>query len=92
MARMKKTVHLRIRTSFNGMQIGDDAVVELNATVQGWLNAGVAEVIEDGEDQARPGGAEPDDDERLAAGAARGVASGGEPGQGFGAGSYGTSA
>lgn len=90
-ATMAKTVQLRARVSFNGVVEGDVFTVDLNPKVQGWLDVGVVEVWS-GEDQTGQGGAQPATDERVAGGAAGGVASSGEPGQGFGTGSYGASA
>lgn len=62
--------HIRVEAGFNGMRRGDEAVVELDARVQGWVNAGLVkvldwadsevELVDGGEDQAGPGGAEPD--------------------------------
>ena len=92
MARTTKTVRLRALKSFSGMHAGDVSSGELTPRVQGWINAGLAEVVTDGPNQARPGGAEQDTDERVPAGADSGVAAGGQPGEGFGAGSYGASA
>lgn len=60
MATVKKNVTIRLRTSFNNMYVGDESAVEMNDIVQGWLNAGLAEVVDDGTNQARPGGAEPE--------------------------------
>jgi len=56
-----ETVRIRIRTSFNGMVAGDEADVELNERIQGWIRAGHAEVIGGGETAAGPGGTEPAD-------------------------------
>jgi hypothetical protein len=64
MAAKKTPVRVRVRTSFNGMVAGDEADVELNARVQGWLNAGLMEVVS-GESTAGPGSTEPDTDERV---------------------------
>lgn len=88
----KKSVELRIRVSFNGMEAGDVCTVDLSPRVQGWINAGVAEVVDSGTDQTGPSSALPDDDERVTGGAEGGVPSGGEPGEGAGAGTDGTSA
>ena len=90
MARKAETVRLRIRTSFNNMYEGDEADVVMNDRIRGWIEAGVAEVM-DGQDQAGPGGAEQDDHQRVPDGAARGSKAGRESGQSFGAGGYGTS-
>jgi hypothetical protein len=61
MARIAKNVTIRARVSFNMVQIGDTANVPLDARVQGWLDAGLVEVIH-GAGQAGPGSAEPDAD------------------------------
>lgn len=92
MARIKKSVTVRVRVSFNGMEEGDVCTVELTPRVQGWINAGVAEVTDSGTDQAGPSSVVPDDDERVAGGAEGGVSAGGEPGEGAGAGADGTAA
>lgn len=85
-------VRLRVLVSFNDLQQGESADVLLDARVQGWIKAGLVEVDAHGEDPAGQGSAEPDDHERVADGAARGEQAGGEPGEGFGAGSFGASA
>lgn len=86
-----KTVQVRVkaRTSFNEIVQGDEATLELTPKVQGWINAGLVEVVNDGEAEAGPGSAEPDDNERVTAGADRSVKAGRQPGKGFGAGGYG---
>lgn len=89
MAKRTAWVHVRILRSFNGLRKGDEATLELNAKVQGWIGAGLAEVVDGGKDPAGPGGAEPDPGAGEQGGAAGGVASGGEPGQGFGTGAFG---
>jgi len=61
----QKTVRVRVLTSFNGMYAGDEADLPLTARVQGWVNAGLAEI--DGESATGPGGSEPDDAERVEA-------------------------
>lgn len=83
-------VRVRVRVSFNGMHKGSEATVELNDRIRAWVDAGLMEVLH-GEDPAGPSGAEPDDHERDAYGAPGSVATGGEPGQGFGTGAYGSS-
>lgn len=83
---------IRVRSSFNGMRKGDTATVELDERVQGWVRAGLVEVTGHGTDQAGPGGAEPDDYERVPEGAEGGEQAGGEPGQDFGSGAYGSPA
>lgn len=60
MTRTKKTpaparearVRVRVRTSFNGMQAGDEANVTVDARVQGWINAHLMEVVDGGQDPA----------------------------------------
>lgn len=89
---MKKSVDIRIRVSFNGMEAGDVCTVDLSPRVQGWINAGVAEVVDSGTDQTGPSSALPDDDERVAGGTAGGVPTGGEPGESAGAGADGPAA
>ena len=93
MARPKtKTVHIRMRLSFNNMYEGDEAEVELTEKVQRWLDHGLAEVVGDGAGQARPSGAEPNDHERVPQGVDGGGPAGGAASQGFGAGAYGSPA
>lgn len=60
-----KVVHIKANVSFMDVRRGDESVSPLDATVQGWINAGfvtVLEELDDGEDQAGPGSAEPDDE------------------------------
>lgn len=82
---------VEILVPFNGMYRGDTADVVVDATVQGWINAGLARLMEavNGTDQAGQGAVVADDSwgEPLRAGA--GSTSGDEPSQGFGTGSYG---
>ena len=59
MTRTVKTVHVRALHSFNEIQKDDEADLELTPRVQGWINAGLMEVLGGGADQAGPGGAEP---------------------------------
>lgn len=82
---------VRVLTSFNGMRAGDEADVEMSVRVQGWINVGLVEVV-GGQSAAGPGGAEPDDHERVPDGAAGSSEAGSEPGQGFGSGGYGSAA
>lgn len=84
-------VRIRVLTSFNGMVRKDEADVHLSARVQGWIDAGLVEVVDGGKDQARPGGTEPATDGGVPFGAGGGSTAGGEPGPGFGAGGYGAS-
>ena len=81
-------VRVRARVSFNGLHRGDEGDVIMNEVMQGWIDAGLMEVI-DGTGEAGPGGAEPDAHERVADGAAGSGEAGSEPGEGFGAGAYG---
>jgi hypothetical protein len=85
----KRMLHVRVRISFNSMRKGDGAVVPDSPRVRAWIAGGLLEVIDGGEDQAGSGGAEQDAHERVADGAEGGGPTGGEPGQGFGAGEYG---
>lgn len=85
-------IHIRARTSFNEIVQGQEATVEMNAKVQGWLNAGLVEVVHDGTTEAGPGSAEPDDNDRVAPGAQGGRKTGRQPRQGFGTGGYGSAA
>lgn len=89
---MARKIRIKARTSFNGVRAGDSTELELTPTVQGWINAGLAEEIKDGPSKARPSSAEPDADERKPSGADGGKPSGGGQGKGFGAGSYGAPA
>jgi hypothetical protein len=82
-------VRVRVITSFNEMRQGDEAEIEINSIVQGWINAGLV-VIVDGTSPAGPGGAEPDAHGGDPKGAPGGVTPGGEPGEGFGTGAYGS--
>jgi len=86
---VKRTLHVRVRISFNGMRKGDEAIVPDSPRVLAWIAGGLMEVIGGGEDQAGPGGAEQDAYERVADGAEGSGPAGGEPGQGFGAGAFG---
>ena len=90
MARRKPArEHVRVLVSFNGMRAGDEAEIELTPRVHGWIDAGLMEVLS-GPYSFGPGSAEPDDHERLEDGAAGSVPPGGESGEGFGAGAYGS--
>ena len=92
MARKKNTVRVRALISFNDVQAGDTADLALDARVQGWINAGLVEVVGGGTGTAGPGGPATGDDERVQAGAEGVVPPGGEPGEGFGSGAYGAPA
>lgn len=89
----KKTAKalVKVLRSFNGMRRGEEAVLPLTGLVQGWIAAGFMEVVQGGQDQAGQSGPEQDADERLPLGTEGGEPTGGEQGQGFGAGSYGAS-
>lgn len=91
MTRRRKHVRVRVRISFNGLRRGDESLAVMDDRLQSWVNAGLVEVIGDGEDQTGPGRAESDNHERDPDGVARGGPAGGEPGEGFGAGGYGSS-
>ena len=87
--KMSETVHVRVLVSFDAVRAGDVAHLERTPRVQGWIDAGLVEVL-DGTAEAGPGGAEPDDNERVTDGTQRSSSAGGEQGEGFGAGGYGT--
>jgi len=90
MARAKKqaeTKTVRVLIPFNGMYAGDTASVTMDATVQGWINAGLVRI--DAADQAGPGAAEPADPGSVEIGTGRISESRCEPSEGFGAGGYG---
>lgn len=93
MARKKpvqvNVVGIRVLVSFNGMYAGDTAVVPVSQRVQGWINAGL--VVSDGESQAGPGAADPNDSGSVALGAGDDSPAGDEQSQGFGSGDYGAS-
>ena len=85
-------VRVRVLISFNDVQKGDEAdLYGLNDLVQGWVNAGLVEVL-NGPDPAGSSGAEQDDNERVQGGAEGSLPAGGEPGEGFGSGGYGAPA
>lgn len=92
MARKTSYVTVRARVSFNGIRQGDEATVVRDTRVSGWIDAGLMEEVSNGTGQAGPGGAEPGDDERKPKRAAGSVPAGGEQGEGFGAGGYGSPA
>lgn len=61
MTRKKTTkARLRVRTSFDGFRIGDEIEATLDGPVVGWVEVGLMEVIEGGEDPAGQGGVEQD--------------------------------
>ena len=61
MTRKKTTkARLRVRTSFDGFRIDDEIEATLDGPVVGWVELGLMEVIEGGQDPAGQGGAEPD--------------------------------
>lgn len=83
-------MEIEILVPFNGMYARDRALVQKDdARVQGWITVGLARVVGSGEDPTGPGGTEPDDSGSLAPRAGGGSPASDEPGQGFGAGSYG---
>lgn len=93
MARKKQTpkqVRVTVLVAFNGMYAGDTAVMADSDRIQGWADAGLVRI--DGTDQAGPGEPVADDPGGVAFGAGDSGASGDEPSQGFGAGSYGAPA
>jgi hypothetical protein len=59
--RTEKTLHFRARVSFMDIRQGEEAAMPLDATVQGWLNAGLIEEVGSGQSEAGPSSAEPDD-------------------------------
>lgn len=83
---------VRVRVSFNGMRKGDEADIPWSDLAVAYVALGYLEVIDGGTDPAGQGGAEPDDAQRVPDGAEGGVPAGGEPGQDFGAGPYGSPA
>lgn len=88
-AKKTKTVRVRATVSFHDIRRGDESTIALDPIVQGWINAGLLEVIDGGKDSARQGSAKPDDSGGVAARAGNGSAASAEQGQGFGAGGYG---
>lgn len=84
------TVRVRALVSFSEIRQGDEADVEVNARVQGWINAGLV-VIVGGTGEAGPGSAEPDAPGGDPEGTEGSLPAGGEPGEGFGTGAYGSS-
>ena len=64
-------VLVRATRSFMDVRQGDESLMPLDDTVQGWINAGHVIVLDelrqedsDGPDPVGPGSAEPDDEER----------------------------
>jgi hypothetical protein len=92
MAKRFETVHIHVLVSFGDVKAGDLAHLERTPRVQGWIDAGLVEVLDDGESEAGQGAAEPADDERVEGGAEGSIPASGEPGQSFGAGPYGSPA
>lgn len=82
-------IHIRVLISFGDVKAGDIAHLERTPRVQGWIDAGLVEVL-DGEGEAGPGSTDTDDREGLEGGAAGSSPAGGEQSEGFGAGGYGT--
>lgn len=87
--RMPEWVNVRVLISFGDVKAGDVAHLERTPRVQGWIDAGLVEVL-GGESEAGPGSPDPDDNERVTGGVEGSVPAGGEQGEGFGAGGYGT--
>ena len=61
-------VRIRATHSFMDVRQGDESVVPLDATIHGWISGGHVVIVEqlvgeadDGEGEAGPGSAEPDD-------------------------------
>lgn len=76
-----KLVRVKTLVSFNGMTIGDTAVVEDCPLIRGWERAGVMEVTDVGEGENRPGGPAPLDPGREHERVAGDRAPGAEPGE-----------
>ncbi|MEU7010366.1 hypothetical protein [Streptomyces sp. NPDC046332] len=58
------TARVRARRSFMDIREGHEATVVVDSVVQGWIDAGHMDIVEEvdgGEDPAGPGSAEPDD-------------------------------
>lgn len=85
-----KSVTIRVLTSFNGMHKGDESTIPLSGIVQGWIDVGLVEEVDRGEDPAGPGAVEQADQGGVAFGAGDSGQAGDEPGEGFGSGGYGT--
>jgi hypothetical protein len=63
MATRKKTTgkaRLRVRTSFDGFRRGEEIESTLDGPVAAWVDLGLMEVIEGGEDPAGPSSVESD--------------------------------
>ena len=58
----KKTMkaRLRVRISFDGFRAGEEIETTFDGPVAGWVELGLMEVIEGGEDPTGPSSAEPD--------------------------------
>lgn len=78
-----------VLVSFNGMYAGDSAVLPVSDKMQAWADMGLVRI--DGASEDRPGGRDPSDQGSVAFGVEDSSEAGGEPSEGFGAGSYGTS-
>ena len=85
-------VTITVLVSFNGMYAGDRARCVYDDVTKGWERAGLIRVEHDGASEARPGAVESDDQGSFKIGAGDDGPAGDEPGQGFGAGGYGTAA
>ncbi|WP_148003139.1 hypothetical protein [Streptomyces sp. adm13(2018)] len=55
-----RNARLRVRTSFDGFRRGEEHEGPLEGPVVGWVELGLMEVIEGGEDPAGPGSVEQD--------------------------------
>lgn len=85
----KKTIplaRLRVRTSFDGFRAGEEIDGTLDGPVLGWVEIGLMEVIDGGEDPAGSGGVEPDVEGGVEGGGGRGGSASGGEGEGAGAG------
>lgn len=88
---MTKVVRARVLRNFNGMRAGDEGEVPLTERLIAFVGLGLMKVVVDGgKDQAGPGRPAKGDAGRVGEGAADSGAPGGEQGQGFGSGGYGS--
>lgn len=88
-AKKPRTVRVRALLSFHDIRRGDESTVTLDPIVQGWINAGLVEVIDGGKDSPRQGSAKPNDSGSVATRTGNGSPASTEQGEGFGAGGYG---
>ena len=77
---------VRVLVAFGDLKPGDETDLPLNPCVQGWINAGLAKVVDDGTGQAGQGRAEQDDPGGVAGRTGDNGAAGDEQGEGPGAG------